>query len=202
MPTPPLGQQPRVRVGDRPRPRTTLDSRGTSLPAGKPAPRGGAIQLRERLPPMPRRVEQHVPDRIPNLARCLQHSHVVPIRQEAPTPPKRTPHRSQHPPGERLHPPTERTPILRLNDQVRVIPQERVVHHPKLPPVAPPRQRLLKRPHKRRGPQRWDPLAYPERHMARVSRRKIRPTPVTNRRIRPSLASSPLAPPAMPRQRP
>ena len=102
---------------------------------------------------MPRGVEQDVPDRIPDFARRPQDPRVVAIRQQPPTPPKHTPHRPGHPLAQTLHPPTERILILRLDDEVRVVPQERVVHHPKLPPVAPSRQRLLKRPHKRRSSQ-------------------------------------------------
>ncbi len=35
---------------------------------------------------MPGRIEQHVPDRIPNFARSLQYAHVVAIRQQPATP--------------------------------------------------------------------------------------------------------------------
>ena len=151
---------------------------------------------------MPRGVQQHVPDRILDLARRPQDPRVVAIRQQPPAPPKHTPHRPGHPPAQTLHPTTERVLILRLDDEVRVIAQERVVHHPKLPPVAPSRQRLLKRPHERRSPQRRSTFAYPERHVARVSRRQLRPTPVPNQGIGPRLAPGPLTPTAMTRQRP
>ena len=198
---PPLSEQPSACDRDRSL-APTRPPRSSSSPAVKPTAGRSGIQRPESCAAMPGRIEQHVPDRIPNLARCLQHPHVVTIRQQPPSPPERTPHRPQHPPGERLHPTSKGVTIPRLDDQVCVIPQERVVHYPKLPPVAPTRQRLLERPHKRRSPQRRDPLAYPERHVARISRRQIRPTAVTNRRTRPSLASRSLAQSPMPRQRP
>ncbi len=155
VPPPPHRQQPRVCGGYGSRPRATLVvcSRASS-PAIEPASRRGGIQLPDRSPPMPCRVEQHVPDRIPDLARRLQHPHVVAIRQQPPTPPKRTPHRPDHPPAERLHPPTERTTILRLDDEVCVIPQERVVNEAKLSTVTTPCQRLLERLHEGRSSQR------------------------------------------------
>ena len=102
---------------------------------------------------MPRGIQQHIADRIPDLARCLQHSHVITIGKQPASPPERALHRPDHPPAERFHPPTERMPIFRLDDEVGVIPQERIVHEPKLPPVAPPRQRLLERPHEAWSPQ-------------------------------------------------
>ena len=181
---------------------STLSPRCSSSPAVKPSPRGGEIDASERRTAMPRCIQQHVADRIPDLARRPQDPRVVAIRQQPPTPPKHTPHRPGHPPAQTLHPPTERVLILRLDDKVRVVPQERVVHHPKLPPVAPSCQRLLKRPHKRRSPQRRSTFAHPQGHVARIPRRETPPTSVTNQRIRPSLAPRPLAPPAMTRQRP
>ena len=60
------------------------------------------------------RVEQDIPDRIPDFTRCLQHPHVVPIRQQPTVPSERAPHRPDHPPAERLHPTTESMAVLRL----------------------------------------------------------------------------------------
>ncbi len=77
---------------------------------------------------MPRRVEQDVAHRVPNLAWGLQDPHVVPVCQQATPPAERAPHCPGHPPAERLHPATECMPIICLDDEVRVIPQERVVH--------------------------------------------------------------------------
>ncbi len=102
---------------------------------------------------MSRGIEQHVADRIPYLAGRLQDPQVVAIRHQPTSPPERSPHRPDHPPAQALHPTTERVLILRLDDEVRVVPQERVVHQPKLPPVAPPRQRLLELPHEGWSPQ-------------------------------------------------
>ena len=101
---------------------------------------------------MPGRVEQYVPDRTPDLARCLQDPHVVAIRQQPTTPPERSPHCPYHPLAQGLHPTTEGMLIFRLDDEVCVVPQERVVNQPKLPPVAPTCQRILERPDKGRGP--------------------------------------------------
>ncbi len=95
---------------------------------------------------MPSHVEQHVPDRVPNFAWGLQHPHVVAIRQQPTTPPERAPQRPDHSEAQGLHPTTERILIFRLDDQVRVIPHERVVHQPELPALAPSRESLLERP--------------------------------------------------------
>ena len=153
--SPTLSEQPRACGGNGPRPRTTLFAgSGASSPAVKPTPRGRGIQ---RLEAERRRWWAALSSTYRIAFRTSRgvskHPHVVAIRQQPPMPPERPPHRPDHPPAERLHPPTERMAILRLDDEVCVIPQESVVHHPKLPPVAPPCQRLLERPHEGRSPQ-------------------------------------------------
>lgn len=151
---------------------------------------------------MPGHIEQNIPDRIPDLAGGPEDSQVVAIPEEAPAPPERTAHCPHHPPGERLHPATEGMLVLRLHDEVCVIWQERVVHQPELSTLAASRESLLKRPHEGRGPQRRGSPAHAQRQVARVARRKLRPTPVTNPRMRPRLRSRRLAPTPVPCGRP
>ena len=91
-------------------------------------------------------VQQDVANRVPNLPGRLQNPHVVAIRQDPSAPGKRPLRRPDDPHRNGLHPTSERVAILRLDDQMRVVPPQRVVHEPELTPVAAPRERLLECP--------------------------------------------------------
>ena len=175
----------------------TLDSSGASLPAVKPAPRGCGIPSVERPTAMPRGVEQHVADRIPDFPRCLEGTQVVPIRQQPTAPPECPSHCPGHSPAKRLHPTTERMATLCFDDEVRVVPQERVMHQPKLPTIASPHQRPLEIPHKGWSSQRRSTLMHSQGNVARMMRREPRPAQLPNQGIRPGLASRSLASPAV-----
>ena len=129
-------------------------------------------------------VQQHVTNRVPNLSWRLQNPHVVAIRQDPSAPCKCPLRRPDNPQRDGLHPPSERVPILRLDNQMRMIPQERVMHQPKLTPFAAPRQRLLERPHESSVAERRNPAAHLQRHVAGVMRGEPRSTSVTDGGIR------------------
>ena len=148
------------------------------------------------------RVEQHIPDRIPDLVRRLQNPHVIPVRQELAAPRERPLCRTHHSHGNRLHSPSQCVAALGLDDEMGMVPQESVVHQPKLPALAAPRKRLFEGANETPPSQRRHTVPNPECHVARVTRCEGRPTAVTDHGVRTRLSSRPLTPAAMTRQRP
>ncbi len=160
-------------------------------PAVEPATRRSRVDRpgsnARSVPPC---VEQHVPDRIPHLARRLQNPHVVPVRQDLATPRERPLCCTYHPHSDGLHSPPESVAILCLDNEMSVVPQEGVVHQPKLPALTTPRERALEGPNETRRAERRDAFANPGRHVARVARSKGRPTAVADQGVRTRLSSS------------
>lgn len=151
MTSPPDTEQPGPRTGDWP---VFVSGRVLEcawcrpvgrLPAVEP-PRGrGRIQdnLRHfsshfrRRRSVLARVQQHVSKRISHLPRRPQQPRMVAIGDHPPLrPPHHPVHRERQPRPNRHHPAPERMLILRFDDQVGVIPEQRVVHEPKLGAVA------------------------------------------------------------------
>ncbi len=188
-------EKPSVREGYRPDSVRTLESPRAPPPALEPAARRSGIDR-----PGPKahsvspRVEQHIPDRIPDLARRLQNPHVIPVRQELAAPRERPLCRTHHPHGNRLHSPSQCVAALGLNDEMGMVPQEGVVHQPKLPALAAPRKRLFEGANKAPPAQRRHTGPNPECHVARVTRCEYRPTAVTDHGVRTRLSSRAFSP--------
>ena len=196
-------EKPSVREGYRPDSVRTPGSPGAPPPAFEPAARRSRIDRPgSKAHSVSSPVEQHIPDRIPDLARRLQHPHVIPVRQELAAPRERPLCRPHHPHGNRLHSPSQCVAALGLDNEMGMVPQERVVHQPKLSTLAAPRKRLFEGANKAPPAQRRHTFPNPECHVTRVTRCECRPTAVANQGIRPRLASRPLTPAAMTRQRP
>ncbi len=74
---------------------------------------------------------------------------------------------SREPRPDRLHAASERRLIGSLDDEMRVIPLERVVHEPKPRPLAPYRERPLDLAHDRYRPERRHACPHSQRHVRR-----------------------------------
>ena len=83
---------------------------------------------------MPPRIQQHVGDRIAHLPRAGEHLVVIPVGQHLPgaPAPDRPVDREREQPRQPLHPAPERRDAVGLDDQVRVIVLDRVVHEPEV----------------------------------------------------------------------
>ena len=72
-------------------------------------------------------VEQHVAKRVPHLSRSPQPARVVAARQDLPRELVDPLHRIRNARRDRLHPSPQRHMVVRLDDEVQVIPLNRVV---------------------------------------------------------------------------
>jgi hypothetical protein len=73
---------------------------------------------------MAARVQEHVSERVPNFLRRFQHVDVVPIGKHPARPVRHPIHRARQAGSDRHHATAERFTVLRLDDEVRVIPLE------------------------------------------------------------------------------
>ena len=192
---PPQAQQPTARGCNRGRP---FDARpggllGAGLPAIEPRPRRRGVDAAPQLA-TPRcgvssGVQQNVCNRPADLERRLQHAHVVSIRQDRAAAPEDPMHRTRQARTDRLHASAQGSRVVSLDDQVRVIALERVVHQPEVAPVAALRERTLELADELCGPERGDTRSHLQGDMTRETRSDFRsPTSVPNARSRSRLA--------------
>jgi hypothetical protein len=130
MPAPARSQQPGACRGDRGAVGSGLQAPG---PALEPAPGRGVIDRRDvrQGPAGPRQVpagvEEHVGNRIPDLAWCPQHVDVTAVGEGLPGSPEHPIHRPREARHDRLEPQGEIPGARRLDQQVHVVALHRVV---------------------------------------------------------------------------
>jgi hypothetical protein len=117
---------------------------------------------------MPTRVQQHVGERPPHLARRAQRAVVVAAVEHRAAPPAHAVHRPREPRGDALLTVREGLLAVRLHDQVRVIALERVVRDSEAASLARLGQGALPFLHERDRSQRRDALAHAKRDVDRT----------------------------------
>jgi hypothetical protein len=106
-------------------------------------------------------------------------------------------HGSGEPRSKRLHSSSERVPVLRLHNQVRVISLKRVVHEPKLSELAPHRKASLELAHESHSAQRRDVFSNLERDVGGQHSAEALARAMPDHRIRSRLPSGSWPSPAM-----
>jgi len=119
------------------------------------------------------RVQQDVAQRVPHLFRRRQKSEMVPIGQDRPAAPRNPIHGAREPRRDRLHAAPERVAIARLDDQMRVVPLQRVVHEPEPLAGAATRERPLDLMDDGHGAQRWNVGTHAQCHVRRQRRSEV-----------------------------
>jgi hypothetical protein len=66
-------------------------------------------------------VQEHIGERVPDLARGVEHAHVVAIAEDSASSLEDAVHDAGEPGAERLHAAAERSPVVRLQEEVRMI---------------------------------------------------------------------------------
>ncbi len=179
VPTPSDGEEPRTGPSDRP-----FAGRGGAIvrpshPPFEPTRRRCGIEPdacrdgRPDLRSMMTGVEKDVAKRVMHLTRRRQQSQMVAIGDDRPPPIRDSVHGTCQPRAEHPHPAPEGATIARLDDQVRVIPLQRVVHQPKPRPIARRSERTLDLPHDRHGAKRRNIAPHAEGHMRRQGPREL-----------------------------
>lgn len=124
--------------------------RRRGVQAGRGSPRDSRRQ-------MVARVQKHVAECAVHLARRREKPQVVAIREDLSSAPSDAIHRACDASCDCLHPAAERTSIARLDDEMRVIALERIVHEPKPGSRAVRRKRPLDGADDRDRAERGDP---------------------------------------------
>jgi len=182
----------------------SLSCLGYQTPSGappplEPTPRRGRINtsgpgLRLQVSTS---IQKHVAHRIPHLGRRPQHHMVKAVQQDTPLPPEHPVHGPRQASSQRIHPSTERTSIIGLDDQVQMVGLDRVVHEPKVLALEHAGKRPLHLPHQSPSAKRRDIGSDLQGHMAGKPRSQRRSPKMGNPRIgttRASGAFSPAAP--------
>jgi len=193
---------PRRQVGARIARRARIRRRMCPLwsPAVEPNSGGARIEKRERQP-RPARVRvlseivQHIRERAPHLAWCLQRTRVKAIGKDAPRAPKSPVETARKPNRERLHATRETSLVGSLDDEVQMIRLHRIMRHCRATSV-PLAQRL---PHHAKIPllaQARQPAHQPQSHVQwHVTRhalsRRVRHALRRTRSARTSASSAP-----------
>jgi hypothetical protein len=92
-------------------------------------------------------IQEHVAERAVHLARRRQYPVMVPTREHTPRAARDSIHGTREPHADRLHPAPERVAILRLDDQMRMVAEQRIVHKAKIAAIAADREGTLELPH-------------------------------------------------------
>ncbi len=92
---------------------------------------------------------------------------MVAIGEYLPSPFREAIDRPRDPDAERPHAAPERVSITCLDDEVRVVPEQRIVNEPKVRPLAARHERPLERPDELLHTERRELLAEPDRHVHR-----------------------------------
>src|SRR4051794_19795455 len=118
-------------VPDQPRPRRT-EGRVHAGPLVPPARgRAGVNPFRcDILTQVMPEILQHVPDRVPDLAQCLQDVRVKALGEYLAPASADAVERARDPDGEALDCPRKREGVVGLQDEVQVVPLNGVVHDP------------------------------------------------------------------------
>ena len=140
------------------------------------------------------RIQQDVAQRTMDLARRRQHSHMITTGEHPAAPPCKTVHRAREAGGDRHQSPTERRTIVGFDDQMRVVPLQRVVHQPESRPLTAVGEALLDLMHQIDRPQRRQVGKQSQRHVRRQRSTKVRPGEMTHRRAVPGFPARTLAP--------
>jgi len=210
MATPPDGEQPRPRPRNRGRPEMrggVAIVRRTADPTVEPACRRRRIE-RDQLPEpdtgrcrVAARVQQDIAKGVVHLPRCRQHLEVIAFGEHAPAAIRNPIDGTREPRADRLHPASERITVGRLDDQVRVIPLQRVVYEPKPRPSATRRERSFDLVDDRDGAQRRNVRTETERDVRRQRPPKRRTRTVSHLRAFALLAAGVFPRPAPPPRR-
>lgn len=99
------------------------------------------------------RIQENVAERVMHLARRPQQPRVIAVRQHRSCVFRHAVDRTGEARTDALHPASERRLVRGLDDEMRVVPLERVVHEPKPRPLAPDRERPPHLVHDRHGTQ-------------------------------------------------
>lgn len=144
-------------------------------PSIEPTRRGRGVERHARsasrgvrLGGVPACIQQHVPERMVHLARRREQSCMIAIGEHRARPPRRSIERSSEPRTDRHHPAAERATIVGFDDQVRVIPLQRVLDQAEAATRAAARERARDLAHDRHRPQRRQAGAEPEGHVRRT----------------------------------
>lgn len=123
---------------------------------------------------------------------------MVAIREHGTRTPENPVHGSGEPCSDRLHPAPKRAFVVRFDDQVGVIPLERVVDKPEPLPVTRSGERALDLADDANRAKRGNAVAYPEGHMTGKTIDDRPARPVSDTRIRTGLSSGSRPTAAMP----
>ncbi len=164
-------------------------ARPSALPAIEPAPRGRSVDPDRRglpvtLPPVLPRIQEHIRECMPYLARGLQRVQMVSTVKNRPPAPVDPVHGSREPSRDRLHAPPQGLLSSRFDDQVSMRPLERVVHHSKLPALARIPERPSELPDEPAFSQRGHATPDAKRDVTRVVSSNRLPPDVVYRRVR------------------
>ncbi len=178
MPPPADAQQPRARPGHlggglrRDGPSREGPSREGPPPAVEPARGARSVEMRSggacdlaALREVTARVEQDVSQRAANLSGSTQQPVVIAAVEHGAALTGDPVDRSREACGDALHAAREGVLALRLDDQVRVIVLERVVHDAEVPPLARLGERTPELSDEGAAPQRRDPWANSQGHV-------------------------------------
>ncbi len=197
----------RQEPGPRARHRTSC-SRVARLARSHPSPAFEPTRGRRRIQPdvwrhpgshlhgVVARVQEHVPKRTMDLARRSKKSEMVAIGDDRPRPLRNTVHGTREPGSDGSHPARQRDAIARLDDEVRVIPLQRVVHEPKPRTFARRRERPLDLAHDRHRAKRWDVPAQAKGQVRRKDLSEVLTRRMRHSGIRTGLATGPDPTPA------
>lgn len=147
---------------------------------------------------MPACIQEHVGDRVPNLARSAKHADVIPIREHRTASPEDAVHSLREPRTDCLHSAPERFPILCFDDHMRVVALERVVNETKRVAFTPPRERVLDLAHELHCSQRGNIASNLDGDVSREQAGEAFARAVADARIPPGLPSGAGPSPAVP----
>jgi hypothetical protein len=141
------------------------------------------------------RIQQHVRDRVANLARSAEDLEVIAVAQHLPTTAGDSIHRSRKSRTERLHAAREISHARRFNDQVHVIRLKRVVNDTESPAVATLAERALELADETYRAERRDVSSDAQRDVAGMARGERRSKRMRVAAEQPRLAARTVAAP-------
>ncbi|HEY2388181.1 MAG TPA: hypothetical protein VGK30_14555 [Candidatus Binatia bacterium] len=101
------------------------------------------------------RVQQHIAQRRPHLARSAQHPRMIAIVEDSPTGSGGTVDRARQPRADRHHSSTQSCGTTRFHDQMSMIPLQGILHQAKIWTLTAPGKRALDLSHDPNRAQRW-----------------------------------------------
>src|SRR5215831_16519643 len=166
----------------------------SSSPSSEPSSGRSRIDGCRKQPPsslreVTSRVEQHVGERVPHLARRAQHVEMEAVREHRSAPAEDPVHGSRDARTDGLHSAGEIACARRLDDQMHVIVLDRVMDEPEAPAVARRSEAALELAYEPHGTERRQSAPHLQRDVTGKARRELRSRAARMARARAALAA-------------